>query len=136
MTTGIPIPTFEQMLEEWLAVAKTAKTTKAREMELRTILFTAAFPAHATPGVAKITLADGRELKGTYKLTRSVDEPALGAVLEELRTANDAAAFLIFGTKPTLSMTHYNAFDVDSPVRKIADKAIIVKPSAVGLEVT
>lgn len=125
-------PTFEDYLEEWLKEVAKLKQAKKDEMRLRKFLFNGAFP-NPCEGSQKITLGDGREVTGTLPYTREIDLPVLNGVLEELAAFSEPEVALVFGTKPTFSLTNYRK--VGDAAKKIIDKTLITKPGTPTLKV-
>lgn len=126
--------TFEQLLDIWVAKAKQVKKLDAEEKELRKRLFAAAFP---TPkeGANSRDLVDGRKLKGTHKINRTIDDASVQATIAEIRSLgrNDIVAEDIF--IPTFKLSIGGLKKAPDDVRKIAEKAVIAKPGTPELKV-
>ena len=125
---------FLAALTEWQRVAAEAKRAAAKEMELRKALFQAAFPT-PTEGVNKLELSDGRIVKGTHKVNRTVDQAAVAAALEPLRKLgqNDVTPEEVFPVKYDLSMKAVKKLTAEGQLA--ASKAIVAKPGSPTLEV-
>lgn len=115
---------------EWNTLQTQLEAIKAQEMKLRKEIFDASFPS-PTEGVNDFELPEGWKLKGTYKLTRNIDEAALPAVLTELRKHKvNTDALLRY--KPSLDIKAYRA--LDPKYRTIFEQAMEIKPGAPSLE--
>ena len=130
--------TFEEMLSDWEVTAKELKRLKAKEAKLRQTLFDAAFPA-PKEGTNQLELADGRIIKGTYKISRTVDADAARVAMMEMATMaeqNNEQVSLdgLFKWKPSLGKTAYDG--LPDRFKLVADQAITAKPGTPGLEVT
>lgn len=121
---------YLEALEEWQSLGPKIKQLQARERELRNLLFEGTFP-NPKEGTNTYNLPDGRIIKGTYKLSRSVDEAALPAVLEQLP---EGLGDRLVQFKPSLVLSEYRKLPDDQ--RKIFDQALITKPGSPTLEVT
>jgi hypothetical protein len=76
-------------------------------------------------------MPEGWTLKGTYKLTRSLDEAALPAVLAELHKHKISTDALI-KYKPSLDTRAYRA--LDPKWQHVLEQAMEIKPGAPSLE--
>ncbi len=99
-------------------------------MKLRKEIFEECFPT-PVEGTATIDMPEGWALKGTYKLTRSIDEAALPAVLAELRK-HKVSTDTIITYKPNLSLSNYRK--LDPKWQRVLEQAMTVKPGAPTLE--
>lgn len=125
--------TFEEVLAEWQKVSLELDRAKAREMELRKALFTAAFP-NPVEGTNSLTLADGRIVKGVHKINRSVDDAQVPAVRAEiLKRSNEVKVDDLFRVGYSLGIKEYNKLGPE--LLLIANKAVTAKPGAPTLEV-
>ena len=81
-------PEQVQLLVEWNASVTKANEAKAlieAELDLRKKVFASFYPA-PKEGVNSVDLATGGWiLRGNYKLSRKIDQPALAATTEKLR---------------------------------------------------
>lgn len=111
-------------IQEWL------KTGKSEEMELRTELATLFVP---TPreGTNNVQ-GQGFAVKLTHKVTRTLDEAALDAVMPQLPEHLRIVGHLI-SYKPVFSMDVYRTLTDDE--RKIFDQALTIKDGAPELEI-
>lgn len=125
---------FEEALAEWIEVSAAQKRLAAKELMLRRQIFDAAFP-DPVKGVNSLELADGRIVKGTYRINTTVDEAAVGAVKEQLRALgqNDVTADDVFKVKHSVSATALNKLSAEGKL--IASRAIVSKPGTPTLEV-
>jgi len=125
--------TFEQMLDDWVDVTQQIKDLQRRERYLRNTLFAGAFP-DPHEGTNKRELADGRILKATYPINRSVDAAAVGPVMEKLRKeTNEVVPEDLFTFRPSLSVSAYRK--LDDKLLAIVDEAVVAKPGTPRLEV-
>lgn len=116
---------------EWNALQRQLTKLKDDEMRLRKEIFAACFP-DPTEGTMKVDMPEGWALKGVYKLTRSIDEAALPAVLSELHKRHvNTDTFLRY--KPTLDLKAYRA--LDPRWQEIFEQALEIKPGAPTLEI-
>jgi hypothetical protein len=114
----------------WNELQSQLSSIKDQEMKLRKEIFDACFP-NPTEGTNKTDMPEGWSLKGTYKLTRSLDEAALPAVLTELHKhkvrTDDVVVY-----KPSLSMTGFKK--LDDKWQHVLEQAMVTKPGAPTLE--
>lgn len=103
---------------------------KEQEMALRTEIFKEIFP-QPTEGTNTADMPEGWKIKGTYKLTRTLDESALPAVLEQLRKKKVKTDSVIL-YKPSLDTKAYRLMDPDH--RHLLEQAMVIKPGAPSLE--
>ncbi len=123
---------YMQNLAEWQVLTRLASELKGREMDLRKDLFNGAFPS-PKEGSNKHTLPDGRIVKGTLKISRSVDQASVVSVQRLLREELGGKTDDLFPT----------AFKLDKKVldsltaaqKKIAADAFTEKPGAPALEI-
>ena len=132
---------FFQKLQQWQEAEKALDHYKKIEMELRKELFEIAFPM-PTEGTLRVDLQEGWKLKGVYKITRSLDEAALPAVMEQIRAIGFNADKLV-EFKPSLNLKEYKALPLEFTVphtgevvqpRRIFEQAMTSKPGAPSLE--
>ena len=76
-------------------------------------------------------MPEGWKLKGTYKLTRSLDEAALPAVIAELHKHKVTTDQLIT-YKPNLNIATYRK--LDPKWQRVLEQAMEIKPGAPTLE--
>jgi len=114
----------------WNELQKQLAAVKDQELKLRTEIFAAAFPA-PIEGTNTSELPEGWELKGVYKLIRTLDEAALPAVLKELHKHKINTDALVT-YKPSLNIKGYRI--MDSAFRPILEQAMEIKPGAPSLE--
>lgn len=125
--------TQEQLFSKigrWTQLSQQLAAIKDEEMKLRKELFEECFPS-PTEGTATVDMPEGWKLKGTYKLTRSLDEAALPAVIAELHKHKVSTDQLIT-YKPNLSLSAYRK--MDDKWRKVLEQAMEIKPGAPTLE--
>lgn len=114
----------------WNDLVSQLSSIKDQEMKLRKEIFDACFP-DPVEGTNKIDMPEGWVLKGTYKLTRSLDEAALPAVVAELRKHKVNTDSLI-SYKPSLSVSAYKK--LDAKWQKVLEQAMETKPGAPSIE--
>jgi len=112
-------------LARWQELKLAITKLQEEERALRDGLFTGTFPK-PTEGVNKSMLPDGREVKGTYKLNRTVLQDAVPALPATLRK-------MVFKTTYELKLAEYRKLDKAS--QKTVDKALTVKPGLPTLEI-
>lgn len=114
----------------WNELQSRLTSIKDEEMKLRTEIFEACFP-NPTEGTNKVDMPEGWMLKGTYRLTRSLDEAALPAVITELHKhkvkTDDVVTY-----RPNLSLTGFKK--LDAKWQKVLEQAITTKPGAPTIE--
>ncbi len=123
---------YMQNLAEWQVLTRLASELKNREMDLRKDLFAGAFPSPAE-GSNKHTLPDGRIVKGTHKVSRSVDQAVVVSVQRKLREELGTKTDELFPTKFSLAKKVYDTLTDAQKV--IAQDAFTEKPSAPALEI-
>lgn len=116
---------YTKMFNEWQDAVKTLSDAKMREMELRKILFNAAFP-NPEEGVQRVDLMDGGKLKGTYKLNRKIDVDALDKIPDRLKQ-------YCIKYKPELDIKEYRKLSREDTI--VFDTCLTVTPGAPSLEV-
>lgn len=124
-----------QLVDEWYlyhAQLPDAKAFINKELELRKQVFGLLFP-DPDEGVNTLLLPNGATIKATYKLTRNVDEAAVGGIIDLMRW-NGYSPDSVFTWKPQLVIKEYRKLDQNG--RHIVDMAVTAKPSAPSLEVT
>jgi hypothetical protein len=120
-------------LTEWQAAkaaADAVKPTIEKEQALRKEVFALFFPA-PIEGTNKFDLPEGWALKGTYKIDRKVDEQAVPAVTEALRSMGVNVDLLI-GNEPKLKTATYRELTAEQ--RVIFDQALTIKPGSPTVE--
>lgn len=124
----IPLLTRWQTIRQQLDAVK---PLELEEKEIRQKLFNLAFP-NPTEGTNRIDLTDGYALKGTFKVTRKIDEAALPAVIQQLQQMN-VPPDMFFNYTPELKVTQYKQA---APQVKLAIDAILTsKPGLPSLEI-
>lgn len=121
--------TYYELLDEWLQLKAELAAIKKREADLRQMLFEGAFP-NPVEGTNTVALEDGTIVKGTYKISRNIDEAALPSVLEQMP---EAVRDNLVAYKPSLSVAVYRKLTAEE--RKTFDQALIIKPGTPTLEV-
>lgn len=125
--------TTEQLytkIGRWNDLQSKLASIKDEEMKLRKEIFEQCFPT-PVEGTATVDMPEGWKLKGTYKLTRSLDEAALPAVIAELHKHKVATDQLIT-YKPSLSLSTYRK--LDPKWQRVLEQAMEIKPGAPTLE--
>lgn len=110
------------LLAEWYAIAEQLKATKGEEAALRKEVFSLYFENPAE-GVNEVALGGGFVLKGTYKLTRNLDEAVLPAVFEKLPPGSEDK---LISYTPRLVLDAYRGLPAGE--RKIFEQALIIAP--------
>ncbi len=123
---------YMQNLAEWQVLTRLASELKGREMDLRKDLFDGAFP-EPKEGTNKHTLPDGRIVKGTLKISRSVDQASVVSVQRLLREELGAKTDDLFPTAFKLDKKVLDTLTVAQ--KKIAADAYTEKPGAPALEI-
>lgn len=121
--------TTEQLYSKigrWNELQSKLASIKDEEMKLRKEIFEECFPS-PVEGVATIDMPEGWQLKGTYKLTRSLDEAALPAVIAELHKHKVSTDRLVT-YKPNLSISEYRK--LDPKWQHVLEQAMEIKPGA------
>jgi len=118
-------------MNEWFALTQQLKPMKKREMELRKKIFNIAFP-DPREGSNTFDLAGGFKLRGSYKLTRTIDEGALQAILPQLTEAGISSDAIV-KHKVSLVLKEYTRLETDQ--RLLFDQCLVTKPGSPALEV-
>ena len=114
----------------WNELQIQLSSIKDQEMKLRLEIFAECFPS-PTEGSNTVDMPEGWKLKGTYKLTRSLDEAALPAALAELHK-HKVSTDLLVTYKPSLSVSAFKK--LDSKWQKILEQAMVTTPGAPTIE--
>ena len=123
---------FLDVLGEWEQAKSAAASWTAREKELRSLLFNAAFD-NPVEGVNALQLVNGRILKGTYKVTRTVDQDRVEQVAEEIRRISNAVdTEKLFPKKYGLGLKAY--YSLPEEVRAVVDRVVSSKLGSPVLE--
>lgn len=117
-----------KLLEEWQSITTWMATARAREMELRK-MFAAMFVPNPVEGTTNVKTAQFL-VKLNHKLSRSLDEAVLPAVLEKLGPQWENA---LIERKPTLVLSAYR--DLPDDLKKTFDQALTIKEGAPELTV-
>ncbi len=123
---------YMRNLAEWQVLTRLASELKGREMDLRKDLFDGAFPS-PKEGANKHTLPDGRIIKGTHKMSRSVDQAVVVSVQRKLREELGTKTDELFPIKFSLAKKVYDTLTAAQKI--IAQDAFTEKPSAPALEI-
>jgi len=126
-------PEFEQLLSRWYALRQKLddlKPLQAEERELRGQLMGMAFP-DAEEGTSTMELPGGWKLKGVVKIERKVDEAALPATQEQLRSLGVNAEALIRYT-PELVIKAYRGLTAEQQL--VMDGALEIRRAASTVE--
>ena len=111
-------------LVHWSKLLPQLKKIKDEEMQLRKKLF-GSFFEDPDEGVNDFDLGNGWTLKGTYKLSRKIDEPALAAILKKMPKTQQAKLIV---NKPSLVKKIYDKLTDKN--RSVFDQALIIKPGS------
>jgi len=123
---------YMQILAEWQDNRRKLAYYKEREAEQRRILFAGAFPNPAE-GTNKLKLADGRTIKGNYKISRKLDEAAISVTLARMRELGVANTDALVTYKPSLAKREWNTLSDEMKLE--FSPAIIATPGMPGLEI-
>jgi hypothetical protein len=121
----------EKDIADWYILVDRMKKDKASEMLLRTKIFKHAFPA-PTEGTNTAPFTNGFVFKGTYKLTRDIDEAVFATMAPQFFEAGINPNKLI-RHKPELAVTEYRKLTAEQ--QKLVDQALVIKPGAPSLEI-
>jgi hypothetical protein len=121
----------QQDLNDWYDLQSKLAIIKDQEMELRKKIFSAYFPS-PTEGVNTAPLSEGWVIKGTHKITRSIDEAMLLAKQDELLKEGIAINDLI-RRKPELNLKAYKALPDRASL--LFSQVLDIKPGSPSLEI-
>ena len=128
-------PIYLQKLRLWTEAVTLLEHAKDNEIKLRTELFVTGFPDVANSlskaGTFTIGLPHGWGLKAALQLSMSIDEAALPAIKEKLRTMQVNVDEL-FKYKPSVIATKYKTLTKES--KDVLDVILTTKRGAVKLE--
>jgi hypothetical protein len=128
--TNIPENTVSQEdLNKWYTTQAELKALKISEMLLRQKIFKFYFPVPAE-GTNTAPLAEGWVLKGTYPITREIDDGALGAMKQTLADAGIRADDLV-KYKASLVAAEYKTLTAEQT--QLFDQCLIIKPGSPAL---
>lgn len=127
-----PGKAYMQLLAQWNDDRSKLAFYKAREGENRRILFAGAFP-NPVEGTQRFKLADGRTIKGQYKIGRKIDEAALPATLARMRELGVANTDSLVTYKPSLAKREWNTLSDEMKLE--FSPAVIATPGMPGLEI-
>jgi hypothetical protein len=127
---SIQVEVTPELLAEWYKAQKDLAFLKAREAQLRSIIFKNKFP-NPVEGTNTV-------IKATHVINRNVDIGSLDA----LRAAQQQEGYNgpkvnldeVIRWKPELSVTAYKALTAEEQM--FVDQALIVKPGSPQLEIT
>lgn len=123
---------YMQILAEWEDDKRKLSFYKEREKENRLVLFAGTFP-NPIEGTQKFKLADGRTIKGQYKINRKIEEAALPVALAHMRELGVANTDALVSYKPTLAKREWNTLSIEN---KLAfSPAIVATPGTPTLDV-
>ena len=140
MTQVPPAPPFDitAKLMEWDAAKKALATAQAREILLRLEIFKHIFP-DPKEGTNTFVLPSKWQVKGVYKINRSVDkvvlntyrtiDPATGKTPLQLNNISDA----IIKWTPDVNMTLYK--ELTKEQRQFFDNTLTIKEGTPGLSI-
>lgn len=121
------------LISEWQRSKNTLELAKSCERQLRDKVISIFFPY--LPEGTQTVSGSGYTIKAEGKLTRTLDEAALEAVMPQLpenyRVLGQPDSLISY--KPAFSMKAYRAMDENS--RKIFEQALTIKDAAPSLEV-
>lgn len=127
-----PGEAYMAILAQWQDDRTKLAFYKAREKENRLVLFAGAFP-NPVEGVQRLKLADGRTVKGDYKINRKIDQASLPATLAHMRELGVANTDALVTYKPALAKREWNTLSEDN---KLAfSPAVIATPGTPGLDI-
>lgn len=122
---------LQNKLAEWWEIQKQLSELKAKESELRNVLFAAYFQNPAE-GTNSFELAGGWMLKGKRVINRSVDKGSLTAMSDNLRAAGIDLDSVI-EWQPKLKVSAYRKLDAEQT--HLLDQVLVIKDGTPGLEI-
>lgn len=127
--------TFEDYVDEWMKLAEISKALVAKEMEMRRQI--AAVFLNPTEGTNTKELADGRKLKYTHKISRSIDESQISLARSEFELANERPVDFddLLKVKHELVTSAFRKLEAGSAAEKAVARMVTSKVSAPTLEV-
>lgn len=127
--------THAEYLENWSKVKDIAKALSDLEKKMRVALFQATFP-NPEEGTNTFELQDGRKLKATHKINRSIDETQIALARSEFALLNEPPVVFddLLKTKFELVTSAYRKLEPDTQPFKIASRMITSKPGTPALE--
>lgn len=129
--TPVPLsPVLLAKAQEWLRAKSHLASLTTAEMQLRKELVAALVPA-PKEGTNNV-VGFGYDVKVGHKVTRTLDEAALDAVMPQLPESYRVVGNLI-SYKPAFSMDVYRAMPDEQ--RKIFEQALTIKDGAPTLEI-
>lgn len=123
---------YMDMLKEWEVCKEILDRVKELELDNRLKLFAGAFP-NPKEGTNTHKLPDGREIKGQHVVSRSIDEAALPAVLDQLRALGVANTDALVRWKPELAKREWN--DLSGENKLVFSPAVIARPGTPQFDV-
>jgi len=117
-------------ITEWSQISEWLKKGKAREMELRKELVSL-FVKKPVEGTNNVQ-GEGYAVKVSHKITRTLDEAALDAVMPQLPEDFRVIGNLI-SYKPSFSLDVYRAMSDEN--KKIFEQALTIKDGSPELEI-
>lgn len=128
-------------LAQWAKISAAAKLLSETEMAMRKSIVASTFP-NAKEGVNTHALPDGRKVKATCKVSRSLDESQIGLVRSEYDLLNDRPVVFdeLLKTKYDLVLSAYRKLEPKENEQPSAafltvSRMVTVKPSAPTLEI-
>jgi hypothetical protein len=116
---------YLEALEKWSQLKTTIQNLQDEERALRTALFAGSFPS-PVEGTNKLELPDGRVLKGTHKLNRTL------LPTWDKKLPPDLAEMVV-RTKFELNTTAYR--NLPEKLQKQVDEVLVAKPGMCQLEI-
>lgn len=115
----------------WYKMKAELKKLTDAEMELRQFIFKGKFIS-PVEGTNRLGLGEGWDLKAVHVINRSVDEPALGILIQKFQESKIPVDALI-KYRPELVKSEYNALTNEQ--KQLFDQALTIKPGAPQLDV-
>ncbi len=119
-----------EKIELWEKATAAMDRLKADEIQLRNEIFFALFPV-PKEGVNSVEF-EGRTVKGTYKINRTVDAAALGSSWQALSEQKIPLDFLI-KNKPELVISVFRTLTPEQHL--LFDNVLTIKPGSPTLEI-
>lgn len=132
---------MESYLDGWQTLVKAQALLRVEEMEQRKKLFAFFFP-NPKEGTNTVVLPDGRKVKGSFKITRGIDDQQVSLARAEYQLVNNRPVEFddLLRVKYDLSTTEFRKIqpkpgEEPSAAYLAASRMIIAKPGSPSLEI-
>jgi hypothetical protein len=122
---------YLEALAKWVELKANLAVLQANEKALREQLFAGTFPS-PVEGTNNYVLPDGRTVKGTYKINRTLDVDILKSRVDAGLVPAEAAASIV-KWKAELKIADYKKLPAE--IRSAIDVAVEAKPGLPTLEI-